>query len=159
MAKNVTKPVHVHVSKNVKTPAQKEKAIQNAAAAAQRLERLQAVQADAREGRKLGFTGLTDQIVADKYQAHLAAQAAAAKEVELRGKVNEILSASGTYRKRIEGFLAGRIKMEASFVLQKINDFMSRPRNADVKAYVDKVMELRTTPVTMPVENKSEAAA
>lgn len=159
MAKNVTKLTHVHVSKNTKTPAQRLKAEQNVAAAAERLERLQAVQNDAKEGRKLGMRGKTDLEVASQYRIHKAELEAAALSAEAAGEVAKILADAGGYKKRIVGFLADRITKEPAFVLQKINDFMSRPRNKDVKDYIDHVRELRNKPVQLPEAESTEAAA
>lgn len=159
MAKNVTKSTYQHVTRTVKTPAQKLKAEQNVAAAAARLKLQQLMSKYAKLGRAMGMTGRTEQEVAAKFVDYLNDLQAEAVEAEQRAKVNEILTAAGAYRKDIEAFLADRINKEASFVLTKINDFMSRPRNRKAKEYVDIVLS-KPTPdliVTLP-ETVKEAA-
>ncbi len=120
-----------HVSRP-KTAAQRQRAAENIRAAGQRLEALQAKQKLANEARKAGFYGTDDQVIAKKAEMDQAIEASLA--------VNQILTACGVYRRRVEGFLAARINREPTFVLQKLNDFFSRPRNSDVKAYVEKSM-------------------
>ncbi len=141
MAKNQA-PVAPRAAKS-KTPAQRAKTEANKLAADQRFRQLQAMQVNANKARKLGFTGATQEELAQKYVAYAAEQAAIETEANLRGKVNRILEAAGNdYRRRIEGFLAARINRNAAFVLEKINDFMSRPRNRDVKEHVDGILNV-----------------
>ncbi len=134
MAKNGAKVVQVRAPKS-KTPAQKLRSEQNKRFAAERLERLQGKQKLANAARKAGFFGSDDVVITKHAEAMLVTAAGQYCHFAL----NECGDAS----KIIRSWLKDSITLEPLYLKQKIVNFLARPKNVDIKTFIDNILQNR----------------
>lgn len=117
MAKNGPAPVHVRAPR-VKTPAQRQKALENIAGATVRLRQLQERQKLVRELRQRGFVGRTDADVINAFNEHQRIE-------EAKQWVRDVL-ATPTAGIIIQRWLKDRITMAAIHLKPLIEKFLRR---------------------------------